>query len=149
MSAAGPKSSRVRNSRSICATSSALAAALVPPLRNELVFKVLVAMQIPGIDIHEILQVHHRHVIEVMQRYTQVRAAAVSRVRDSSPAAVVSTSPGREDVHGRVVDAARATADVGHNREARHPARDVARVGLVTQRLKWATRMEIGIVASS
>ena len=49
---------------------------LVPPLRDELVIKVLVALQIPGIDIHEILQVHRRHVIETMQRYTQVKAAA-------------------------------------------------------------------------
>ena len=38
--------------------------------------KVLVALQVPGIDVHEILQVHRRHVIEVMQRYTQVKAAA-------------------------------------------------------------------------
>jgi DNA-binding PadR family transcriptional regulator len=49
---------------------------LVPPPRDELVIKVLVALQIPGIDVHEILQVHRRHVIETMQRYTQVKAAA-------------------------------------------------------------------------
>src|SRR5215204_5869619 len=49
---------------------------LVPPPRDELVIKVLVALQIPGIDVHEILQVHRRHVIEVMQRYTQVKAVA-------------------------------------------------------------------------
>jgi DNA-binding PadR family transcriptional regulator len=49
---------------------------LVPPPRDELVIKVLVALQIPGIDIPEILQVHRRHAIEVMQGYTQVKAAA-------------------------------------------------------------------------
>jgi DNA-binding PadR family transcriptional regulator len=49
---------------------------LVPPPRDELVIKVLVALQIPGIDIHEILQVHRRHVVETMQRYTQAKAAA-------------------------------------------------------------------------
>jgi DNA-binding PadR family transcriptional regulator len=49
---------------------------LVPPPRDELVIKVLVGLQIPGIDIHEILQVHRRHAIEVMQGYTQVKAAA-------------------------------------------------------------------------
>jgi DNA-binding PadR family transcriptional regulator len=49
---------------------------LVPPPRDELVIKVLVALQIPGIDIHELLQVHRRHVIEVMQRYTRVKAEA-------------------------------------------------------------------------
>jgi DNA-binding PadR family transcriptional regulator len=49
---------------------------LVPPPRDELVIKVLVALQVPGIDVHEILQVHRRHVIEVMQRYTRIKAAA-------------------------------------------------------------------------
>jgi DNA-binding PadR family transcriptional regulator len=49
---------------------------LVPPPRDELVIKVLVALQVPGTDVHEILQVHRRHVIEVMQRYTQIKAAA-------------------------------------------------------------------------
>ena len=49
---------------------------LVPPPRDELVIKVLVALQVPGTDVHEILQVHRRHVIEAMQRYTQIKAAA-------------------------------------------------------------------------
>ena len=49
---------------------------LEPPPRDELVIKVLVALQVPETDVHEILQVHRRHVIEVMQRYTQVKAAA-------------------------------------------------------------------------
>jgi DNA-binding PadR family transcriptional regulator len=49
---------------------------LVPPPRDELVIKVLVALQIPGVDVHEILQVHRRHAIEVMQRYTRIKAQA-------------------------------------------------------------------------
>lgn len=49
---------------------------LVPPPRDELVIKVLVALQVPGIDVHEILQVHRRQVIEVMQRYTRIKAEA-------------------------------------------------------------------------
>jgi DNA-binding PadR family transcriptional regulator len=59
---------------------------LVPPPRDELVIKVLVALQVPGIDIHELLQVHRRHVIEVMQRYTRIKAAAAE---DDVPLAVV------------------------------------------------------------
>jgi DNA-binding PadR family transcriptional regulator len=59
---------------------------LVPPPRDELVIKVLVALQIPGVDIHEILQAHRRHVIEVMQRYTQVKAHAA---QDDVPLALV------------------------------------------------------------
>ena len=48
----------------------------MPPPRDELVIKVLVALQVPGTDVHEILQVHRRHAIETMQRYTQIKAAA-------------------------------------------------------------------------
>ncbi len=48
----------------------------VPPPRDELVIKVLVALQVTGSDVQQILQVHRRHVIETMQRYTQVKAAA-------------------------------------------------------------------------
>jgi DNA-binding PadR family transcriptional regulator len=59
---------------------------LVPPPRDELVIKVLVALQVPGIDVHELLQVHRRHVIETMQRYTQVKAAAAE---DDVPLALV------------------------------------------------------------
>ena len=49
---------------------------LVPPPRDELVIKVLVALEVPGADIHEILQAHRRPVVEVMQRYTQIKAGA-------------------------------------------------------------------------
>jgi DNA-binding PadR family transcriptional regulator len=59
---------------------------LVPPPRDELVIKVLVALQIPGIDIREIVQVHRRHVIEVMQRYTRIKAQAAD---DDVPLALV------------------------------------------------------------
>src|SRR5688500_567297 len=37
---------------------------LVPPPRDELVIKLLVALQIPGLDIREMLQAHRRHAIE-------------------------------------------------------------------------------------
>jgi DNA-binding PadR family transcriptional regulator len=59
---------------------------LVPPPRDELVIKVLVALQIPGLDVGEILQVHRRHVIEVMQRYTRIKAEAAE---DDVPLALV------------------------------------------------------------
>jgi DNA-binding PadR family transcriptional regulator len=59
---------------------------LVPPPRDELVIKVLVALQVPGTDVHEILQVHRRHVIEVMQRYTRIKAEAAE---DDVPLALV------------------------------------------------------------
>ena len=49
---------------------------LVPPPRDELVIKVLVALRIPGIDVHDLIQVHRRHLVETMQRYTHVKSEA-------------------------------------------------------------------------
>jgi DNA-binding PadR family transcriptional regulator len=77
---------------------------LVPPPRDELVIKVLVAMQIPGTDVHEILQVHRRHVIEVMQRYTQAKAAADED--DTALALVVDAELFRLEAIARWLDAA-------------------------------------------
>jgi len=45
----------------------------LPPPRDELVIKVLVAVQVPGVDVHELLQVHRRHLVELMQRYTRLK----------------------------------------------------------------------------
>ncbi|GAA1578752.1 hypothetical protein GCM10009789_35420 [Kribbella sancticallisti] len=47
----------------------------IPP-RDELVIKVLVALRMPGVDVSALLQVHRRHVVELMQRYTHVKAEA-------------------------------------------------------------------------
>jgi DNA-binding PadR family transcriptional regulator len=46
------------------------------PPRDELLIKVLVAVQVPGVDVHDVVQVHRRHLIELMQRYTAVKADA-------------------------------------------------------------------------
>jgi DNA-binding PadR family transcriptional regulator len=44
------------------------------PPRDELVIKVLVSLRVPGVDLHEVVQAHRRHVIEAMQRLTRVKA---------------------------------------------------------------------------
>jgi DNA-binding PadR family transcriptional regulator len=46
------------------------------PPRDELVIKVLISLRVPGADVHDIVQVHRRHLIESMQRYTHLKAAA-------------------------------------------------------------------------
>jgi DNA-binding PadR family transcriptional regulator len=46
------------------------------PPRDELVIKVLVALEVPGIDVRTLLQVHRRSLVETMQRYTHLKAAA-------------------------------------------------------------------------
>jgi hypothetical protein len=38
------------------------------------VIKVLVSLRVPGVDLHEVVQAHRRHVIEAMQRLTRVKA---------------------------------------------------------------------------
>jgi DNA-binding PadR family transcriptional regulator len=47
-----------------------------PPPRDELVIKVMVALTVPGVDVHEVMQVHRRHLVETMQRYTRLKSDA-------------------------------------------------------------------------
>jgi DNA-binding PadR family transcriptional regulator len=49
---------------------------LTTPPRDELVIKVLVALRLPGVDVVGLLQRHRRHVVELMQRYTHIKAEA-------------------------------------------------------------------------
>jgi DNA-binding PadR family transcriptional regulator len=50
----------------------------VSPPRDELLIKVLVAVQVPGIEVHDVIQVHRRHLLQLMQRYTAVKADAAA-----------------------------------------------------------------------
>ena len=43
------------------------------PPRDELTIKVLVALKVPGIDTREVIQVHRRYVVEVMQQWTRLK----------------------------------------------------------------------------
>ena len=49
---------------------------LTSPPRDELVIKVLVALQVPGVDVHDVVQVHRRYVIELMQQWTRLKEEA-------------------------------------------------------------------------
>ena len=46
---------------------------LSSPPRDELVIKVLVALRVPGVDVHEVLQVHRRYLVELMQQWTRLK----------------------------------------------------------------------------
>ena len=48
----------------------------VAPPRDELVIKVLVALRLPGVDLAEVVQVHRRHLVELMQQYTRLKEDA-------------------------------------------------------------------------
>jgi DNA-binding PadR family transcriptional regulator len=43
------------------------------PPRDELVIKVLVAMRLPAVDLGDLVQVHRRHLVELMQQYTRLK----------------------------------------------------------------------------
>ena len=46
---------------------------LASPPRDELVMKVLVAVRVPGTDVHEVVQVHRRYLVELMQQWTRLK----------------------------------------------------------------------------
>ena len=49
---------------------------LSSPPRDELVIKVLVALRVAGVDVHEVIQVHRRYVVELMQQWTRLKEDA-------------------------------------------------------------------------
>jgi DNA-binding PadR family transcriptional regulator len=46
---------------------------LTSPPRDELVIKVLVAASIPGVDVSDVIQVHRRYLVELMQQWTRLK----------------------------------------------------------------------------
>jgi DNA-binding PadR family transcriptional regulator len=46
---------------------------LSSPPRDELVIKVLVALHMPEVDVHEVIQTHRRYLVELMQQWTRLK----------------------------------------------------------------------------
>jgi DNA-binding PadR family transcriptional regulator len=46
---------------------------LASPPRDELVIKVLIAVRLPGVDVHEVIQEHRRYLVELMQQWTRLK----------------------------------------------------------------------------
>lgn len=46
---------------------------LASPPRDELVIKVLIAVRLSGADVHEVIQAHRRHLVELMQQWTRLK----------------------------------------------------------------------------
>ena len=76
------------------------------PPRDELVIKVLVALHVPGVDVNELLQVHRRQLVEVMQRYTRLKEHAADN--EVGAALVIDAELFRTDAVVRWLDAAEA-----------------------------------------
>jgi DNA-binding PadR family transcriptional regulator len=77
---------------------------LASPPRDELVIKVLVAIHVPGVNVHEVIQAHRRRVVELMQEWTRVKRDASED--DVSLALVVDAELFRLDSVVRWLDAA-------------------------------------------
>jgi DNA-binding PadR family transcriptional regulator len=77
---------------------------LTSPPRDELVIKVLVAIHVTGVDVHDVIQTHRRHVVELMQEWTRVKRDAGAQ--DVNLALVVDAELFRLDSVARWLDAA-------------------------------------------
>jgi DNA-binding PadR family transcriptional regulator len=89
---------------------------LSSPPRDELVMKVLVALGLPGTDVHEVVQVHRRYLVQLMQQWTRIKENEAEH--DLNLALAVDAELFRLDSVVRWLDAAearirRAAADAG------------------------------------
>jgi DNA-binding PadR family transcriptional regulator len=75
---------------------------LSSPPRDELVIKVLVALRVPGTDPLEVIQVHRRYLVELMQQWTRLKSGE----SDLSQSLVVDAELFRLDAVVRWLDAA-------------------------------------------
>ncbi|GAA1877445.1 PadR family transcriptional regulator [Asanoa iriomotensis] len=46
---------------------------LASPPRDEIVIKILVAVRLPEVDVHEVIQEHRRYLVELMQQWTHLK----------------------------------------------------------------------------
>lgn len=46
---------------------------MTSPPRDELVIKVLSAIKVPGVNVHDVIQVHRRYLVELMQQWTRLK----------------------------------------------------------------------------
>jgi hypothetical protein len=98
---------------------------------------VLVAVRVPGTDVHEVIQVHRRYLVELMQQWTRIKEAEADS--DLGLALVVDAELFRLDAVIRWLDAAdgrlkRAAAD------APRPAQPAAGPALPKMRRRAGTR---------
>jgi DNA-binding PadR family transcriptional regulator len=77
---------------------------LSSPPRDELVIKILIALRVPGVDVHAVVQAHRRHLVELMQEWTRLKE--YSGDRDVAFALTVDAELFRLDSLVRWLDAA-------------------------------------------
>ncbi|MGH3190169.1 MAG: helix-turn-helix transcriptional regulator [Streptosporangiaceae bacterium] len=75
---------------------------IASPPRDELVMKILVALRVPGTDVREVIQVHRKYLVELMQQWTRIKEAEAEA--DLSLALVVDAELFRLDAAVRWLD---------------------------------------------
>ena len=93
---------------------------LSSPPRDELVIKVMVAYRMPDVDVHDVIQVHRRYLVELMQQWTRLKEDEANL--DLGFALVVDAELFRLDSVIRWLD----TADGRLKRAASEPPRPAA-----------------------
>jgi DNA-binding PadR family transcriptional regulator len=95
-------------------------AELSAPLREDLVIKVMVALGLAHVDARALLQVHRRHLVEVMREYARVKDAAPD---DVNLAMVADAEVFRLDAQVRWLDLVESTiAESGSQMRAKSAA---------------------------
>jgi DNA-binding PadR family transcriptional regulator len=98
---------------------------LASPPRDELVMKVLVALRVPGTNVRDVIQVHRRYLVELMQQWTRIKESEAEA--DMNLALVVDAELFRLDAlvrwldaaDGRIKRTAAETADVPATKDAK------------------------------
>ena len=102
------------------------------PPRDELVMKVLVAVRVPGTDVHEVIQSHRLYLIELMQQWTRLKDGEARN--DLGLALAVDAELFRLDAVTRWLD----TADTRIRRAAAEPPKPAEPPGAIGPQLRRA-----------
>ena len=92
---------------------------LSAPLREDLVIKVMVALGLADVDARALLQVHRRHLVEVMREYARVKDAAPG---DVNLAMVADAEVFRLDAQVRWLDSVESRIAESGPRQESQPA---------------------------
>jgi DNA-binding PadR family transcriptional regulator len=115
---------------------------LASPPRDELVMKVLVAVRLPGVDVRDVIQVHRRYLVELMQQWTHLKESEAEH--DLSLALVVDAELFRLDSVIRWLDSAdgrlkRAASDPAGSAGSTNSAGSAGRLPIVLPRMRRRT----------
>jgi DNA-binding PadR family transcriptional regulator len=118
---------------------------LTSPPRDELVIKILVALRLPGVDVRDVIQVHRRYLVELMQQWTHLKESEAEH--DLSLALVVDAELFRLDsvirwldsADGRLKRAASDASDPAGPAGATDPAGPAGPVPIVLPRMRRRT----------